>query len=205
MNRLRQPRIVPPLGSLGVAKAASHFPHIQALCERGGQIDLGYTKIGAAIAFGVKGAVAAVRASAHHSIAFHLHRLDRAIAIGQSTRTRVDEILSSSRMVPIGVAGSAEIPGLRLPNIQSLLKCGGCVAFGNCRPGAAVAVEEKEPLAILAPISSESVEDLLRRLDWAISLAKSQGITIDEVFAPSGLANAVDRGTAGQTSPSSVR
>jgi hypothetical protein len=186
-NTPHKRRIVPALGSLGSARTESYFPYIQALMEHGGQICLGYAKICVASAFGAKGAMAVVWAFPDKPVEFHLRRLDAAICICQATKIPVDETQNAPRVIVIDLKGTANVPDLKISNVQSFLQRGGSIDFGNCKPGAAVAAETKgKPIAILAPIPCESVEALLLRLDRAIALAHSTGVLIDEVFGSSG-------------------
>ena len=181
MKRKREPRIVPRLGTLPAPHVASRFGHIQALIECGGQVSLAHHGIGGAVAFGAKGMMAAVRTPAGEAVQVSLQRLDRAIAIGNSTRVRVDEFVGATGVQSISTPGADIRRAHQFPRIQSLVDRGGSISFGNCNPGAAVASINKKEVAILAS-QSEEVVTLLRRLDWNIGLAESQGICIDEVF-----------------------
>jgi hypothetical protein len=186
-NTPHKRRIVPALGSLGSAETESHFPYIQALMEHGGQIGLSYSKTCVAAAFGAKGTMAVVWAFPEKPVEFQLRRLDAAIAIGQATKSPVDETQKSPRVVVIDLKGMANVPDIRIPNVRSVLQRGGSIGFGDCKPGAAVAAKTKgDPIAILAHIPCESVEVLLLRLDRAIALAHSTGVLVDEVFGSSG-------------------
>jgi hypothetical protein len=110
----KEPRIVPRLGTLPAPNAASRFPHIQALIECGGLVSLTHDGLGNAVAFGTKGLMAAVRTAAGEAIQVSLRRLDWAIAIGNSTRVRVDEIYGSIRIQAIGPR-DAGINRVRIP------------------------------------------------------------------------------------------
>jgi hypothetical protein len=180
MKRKREPRIVPRLGTLPAPHVASRFPHIQALIECGGQVSLEHHGIGGAVAFGAKGMMAAVRTVAGEDIQVLLQRLDWAIAIGNSTRVRVDELFGPIRVQTISTRADIR-RAHQFPGIQSLVDRGGSISFGNCKPGAAVASINKKEVAILAS-QSEEVVTLLRRLDWNIRRAEFQGSCIDEVF-----------------------
>jgi hypothetical protein len=181
MKRKREPRILPRLGTLPAPHVASRFPHIQALIECGGQVSLERHGIGGAVAFGAKGMMAAVRTAAGEDVQVLLQRLDWAIAIGNSTRVRVDEMFGATRVQSISTPAAGIRRAHQFPKIQSLLDRGGAITFGHCKPGAAVASINKKEVAILAS-QSEEVVTLLRRLDWNIGLAESQGSCIDEVF-----------------------
>jgi hypothetical protein len=181
MKRKSEPRIVPRLGTLPAPKVISRYRHVQALGECGGQMSLSGGVQGDAFAFGSKGFWAGVRAGGGGLVDTSLRRLDWAIAIGNQTGVRVDEISGVSGGVIAGGPPVQNRPMLRFPRIQSLIDGGGTISFGDCKPGAAVASKSTGIVATLA-FRNEEVLALLRRLDWSIGLAESRGKCLDEVF-----------------------
>jgi hypothetical protein len=181
MKPKSKPRIAPKLGALPAAKFKSRYPHVEALVECGGQISLSGRVQGGASAFGSKGFWAGVKAGGGGLVDTLLRRLDWAIAIGNQTGVRVDEISGVGSGLIAGGPPVQNRPMLRFPRIQSLIDGGGTIAFGDCKPGAAVASKSTGIVAILA-FRNEDVRTLLRRLDWSIGVAESGGECLDEVF-----------------------
>jgi hypothetical protein len=142
---------------LAAPNVVSRFPHIQALIECDGVVELTHNGLGAAVAFGAKGMMAAVRTVAGESVQVSLRRLDWAIAIGNSTRVRVDEIYGSIRVQAIGFRAADLSRVHKFQKIQSLVEHGGSISFGNRKPGAAVASIRTKEVAILASQSEEVV------------------------------------------------
>jgi hypothetical protein len=154
---------------------------VEAIVESGGQVSLSGRVLGDASAFGSKGYWAGVRSGGRGSVDASLRRLDWAIAIGNQTGVRVDEISGRGGGFIAGGPPVENRPMLRFPRIQSLIDGGGTIAFGDCKPGAAIASKSSGIVAILA-FRNEDVLTLLRRLDWSIGLAESRGECLDEVF-----------------------
>jgi hypothetical protein len=182
MKRQTAPRVDPPLGSLPDAKVESRYRNIQALVECGGTVSLGCgDRDRWDAAFGRKGCWAAIRAGGG-LVDPSLRRIDWAIAIGNQMGVRVDEMTGTGAALSVDEPRIENRPMLRFPRIQSLLDGGGTICFGNCKPGAAVATNSSgEIIAVLAH-QNEEVLALIRRLEWSIGVAKSQGKCLDEVF-----------------------
>jgi hypothetical protein len=68
-----------------------------------------------------------------------------------------------------------------------VIRAGGQIMMGNVAPirDAAVAHDGKKTLVMLRKRSTESVADLLVRLDRAIATAQSTGQRVDEINTPS--------------------
>jgi hypothetical protein len=73
-----------------------------------------------------------------------------------------------------------------LKHIAALIDAGGQIMLGTVKPisDAAVAHDGKKTLAMLRRRGSETVPDLLARLDAAIAAAKSSGSCVDEINEP---------------------
>ena len=81
---------------------------------------------------------------------------------------------------------SVSTPGDALENIDELVSNGGQISVGQMSPipGAAIANDEHNCLAMLQRRKGESLRDLLVRLDAAIAIAWNEERFIDEINTP---------------------
>ena len=72
---------------------------------------------------------------------------------------------------------------MKMPNIDSLIDCGGQITVGDMKPVGSVAIANNESgtLAMLRKHPGESVANVLGRLDQAIEYALENGEIIDEI------------------------
>ncbi len=164
-------------------KAASQFAHLQAVLESGGQFSVDGSPRGFVTAFAATQLLQSLRYDPEEAIWPLLRRVDNAIATVQATGKCIDES-DGQRVIPAPALNEvANLPSRRFSQIQALLAWGGNIALG-CRPGAACASQNHRLWVVLAKRPAESIEDLLRRLDWSIGMAQSTRRCIDEVFSP---------------------
>lgn len=88
-----------------------------------------------------------------------------------------------------GKAATATAPSTapRFPNIEWLITGSGDITLGRMKPIGCVATAADEDIcyAMLVRRPSESLLELLQRLDEAIALASEDLVPVDEVNAPS--------------------
>jgi hypothetical protein len=72
---------------------------------------------------------------------------------------------------------------MKMPNIDSLIDCGGQITVGDMKPVGSVAIANNESgtLAMLRKHPGESFANLLGRLDQAIEYALEHDEIIDEI------------------------
>ena len=180
IRRVRKPTRVEPLGPANVPSA---FPHLQAVIESGGQFTVDGSARGLVTAFSATQLLMAMRRDPGELLWPQLRRIDFAVALPQATGKCIDDVCGAG-VVPAAPANeAAEVPSRRFAQIQALLAWGGVICIGY-HPSAAGASQNRTQWVALAPRPAESVEDLLRRLDWSIAMAQSTRRCIDEVFCP---------------------
>lgn len=183
MTQIRRSRLPSLMPRMAPAKVASQFAQIQAVLESGGQLNIDGSSRALVTAFAARHFLMALRYDPEEALWPLLRRVDQAVAAVQATGTCIDEIHGQGIVPAAALNEVADFSSRRFSQIQAVLAWGGGITFG-CRPGAAWASQNHRLWVVLATRPAESIEDLLRRLDWSIAMAQSTRRCIDEVFCP---------------------
>jgi len=169
--------------SLAVGKPVGNLEHLQAVIDRGGQIEILYTGVGRASARDAQGIVATLRADRDRSLMYHLCRLDFALAIRRNGGVPIDEVQKPGSFPSYEVDTIAALPHSPLPHLDSFVSRGGGIVLHS--GGIVGAMKKPHKLVVVrTPVSPVVFEDILQRIDLAFLLTEISDSCSDDCPLP---------------------